>query len=150
MSDPTLPETPKERLARLKAESADVVRKRAERAELADVDAQIAAAERELKDEKAITQAECEHGAIGDMIAVLRTPRGVVIVKRPSPLVYRRFRDTGVHNSEELQKLIRPSLVHPSLTALEAILDELPALETAVADQVVALAGFGRAHVAGK
>jgi hypothetical protein len=151
MSDPTQPADPKVRLAQLKAELAAVAAKRAERDALNAVTAELAAAERALADEKAITQAECEHGAVGEMLSVIRTPtHGVIIVKRPSPLVFRRFRDQSTHNSEELGKLIRPSLVYPSLTQLELIFDEQPALETVVADQVCILAGMGRAQLGGK
>jgi hypothetical protein len=148
MSDPTDPKT---RLAQLKAEIAENIAKRAARDADRALEAEVSAAQRELADEKAITQAECEHGAVGEMLSVIRTPtHGVIIVKRPSPLVFRRFRDTATHNSEELGKLIRPSLVYPSLTQLELIFDEQPALETVVADQICALAGAGRAKIAGK
>lgn len=107
-------------------------------------------AEREAKNETAIAAALEEHGPIGQKIAVIDTDLGAIIVKRPNPLVFKRFQSAGSVKWDDLEKLVRPCVVYPDKGALDTILEDLPATLTRVADAVVTLAGARAQEVSGK
>jgi hypothetical protein len=138
------------RLVAARAKRDEIARGRAAREELATMRAQVEAEERAAKDDAAIAAAEAEHGPIGKKIAVVQTDIGAVIVKRPNHIHFRRFQDAGSTKSGELEKLVRPCLVYPPLSAFEALLEELPATLTRCADAVCGLAGVRAEEVSGK
>lgn len=105
-------------------------------------------AERDARDEEAIAEAEDAHGA--EKIAVVRTSIGCVIVKRPNPLIYKRFRDKGEAKTADLDKLVRNALVYPDASKFDSMLEELPATLDHAANKVVELAGFRAKEVSGK
>jgi len=89
--------------------------------------------QREIETEDAIAAAIESHGAVGDKIAVLRTPMGVIIVRRPDKPVWRRFSDGKETTGKEGRGLVIPSLVHPTAARFDEIEREYPAvLEQAV------------------
>jgi len=102
----------------------------------------VEAAERSAKDEEAIAAAEAEHGPTGRALRVIRTSFGCVILKRPSPIHYKRFRDVGKANTTAFEKLVRPCVIYPDASALDRILEEEPATLDRCANAVVELAGF--------
>ncbi len=104
--------------------------------------------ERKATDEEAVFTAEGEHGA--KRIRVVETDFGCVIVKRPNPVHYKRFRDRESAKTADLEKLVRPCLVYPDASAFDRMLDEAPATLDRVADAVVHLAGFRAKEVSGK
>lgn len=114
----------------------------------ADALAKVETEEREALDEEAIANAEAEHGA--NKIGIVRTDLGAVIVKRPHPAHYKRFRDRESAKTQDLEKLVRPCVVYPDATRFDAMLDEQPAILDRVANQVVELAGFRAREVSGK
>jgi len=65
-----------------------------------------------------------------------------VILRRPSSIHYKRFRDKGKANTIAFEKLVRPCVVHPDATAFDRILDEEPGTLDRCASAVVELAGF--------
>lgn len=105
--------------------------------------------EREASDEEAIQRAEEEHSA--KRIYVVRTENlGCVIVKRPDPVRYKRFRDQESSKTQDLEKLVGPCIVYPDRMTFDRILDEAPATLDRVADAVVTLAGFRKKELAEK
>ncbi len=121
---------------RLKREEANALREEVERQEQAAVDAE------------ALDKAEVEHGA--KKIATVQTEMGLIILRRPHPMHFKRFRDKGANGTEELEKLVAPCLVYPDRGKFNAILEEEPAALDRCADRVVTLAGFRAKEVAGK
>lgn len=110
--------------------------------------AEVETAEREAADAEAIAKATAEHGA--GKIAIVETDLGVVIVKRPNPVLYKRFRDKESAKTADLEQLVRPCLVHPDPSRWDAMLEEQPATLDRVADRVVFLAGFRGKELSGK
>jgi hypothetical protein len=106
--------------------------------------------ERALRDDQAIEKAECEHGALGKRIAAVHTGLGVVIVKRPHHVLFRRFQDAGKMTSVEFEKLVFPCLVHPDRSAFESYVEQEPAMLLRVANAVATLAGARAEEVSGK
>jgi hypothetical protein len=105
---------------------------------------------RALEDEQAILDAETEHGADRKKIYVCRTAAGLVIVKRPHPLLFRKYMDGDEKGSQENEQLIRSCLVYPSVEKFDRMLDDQPALLIELANKVVWLAGFRAKEVSAK
>lgn len=139
-----------ERLARAQATATTLVRDREARAELAQLEASVEAAERAILDEQAIARAEDEHGALGRFIAVVQTDLGAVIVKRPHAATFRKFQDAASLKTRDLDALVRPCLVHPDRGGLDQILAEQPATLVRLANAVSELAGARVEEVSGK
>ena len=138
------------RLAKAKADLDALAKKRAEREAAQAATDRVEAVERELADAIAIDAAVAEHGPLGKMIAAIDTDLGVVIVKRPHAATFRKFQDTGSMKSADLEKLVRPCLVHPDGEKFGALLEQLPATLLRVANVVTELAGMRSAEVSGK
>lgn len=105
---------------------------------------------RKVADEKAIAAAEAAHGLVGKAIEVIPTGAGVVIVKRANPLVYRRFMDQGKFTTEACDALARTCLVHPSIGAYEALIDDYPSTPVSAANAIARLAGVRATELSGK
>ncbi len=140
----------RERIAKLREERAALAAEREERERLALMASELEAEERALVDDRAILAAVEEHGPIGSKIAVVYTDLGAIVVKRPNHLHFRRFQDSEAVKSADLEKLVRPCLVHPSGSRFDEILEELPATLLRVGDAVVTLAGAKAKESAGK
>jgi len=129
--------------------AAELARLEAEREARAKSSA-VADLRRKVADEKAIAAAEAAHGLVGKVIEVVPTDGGVVIVKRANPLIYRRFMDTGKFTSEACDALVRTCLVHPSVGAYEALIEDYPSTPVSAANAIARLAGVRAAELSGK
>lgn len=151
--------TVEEELAEVRAKRAALTASKAQR----DVDAELSALlereKRALLDDEQIAAAEEKFGqaleygtgpAEGRKIAVVRTDLGVVIVKRPHHVLFKRFQDSGEANAEEFDKLVRPCLVHPDSSAFDRYLENQPAILSRVAGAVATLAGIRMKELSGK
>jgi len=136
------------RLAKARERTRAAEAKRAQAEEKSAGARAVEAAEIEADDAEAIAQAEDDHGA--HRIAIVRTAIGCVIVKRPHPAVYKRFRDRGEAKTADLDALVRKSLVYPDAQRFDRMIEELPATLDHAANKVVELAGFKAKEVAGK
>ena len=105
-------------------------------------------AERDAADEVAIADAEAEYGA--KKIGIVRTEVGVVIVRRPNSVTFKKFRDRGQTKTVDLERLVGACLVYPDRDALDKILDEKPAALDRAANAVAELAGFRAEEVSEK
>ncbi len=125
--DRELEETPEEKLARLQSEVA-------------------------IK--KAIRKAEVEHGRVGKKIAVVRYDGGVVILGRANPLKFKRFTDQlgddNVKDSDAIEALVRPCVLHPPMTEFEQVIEQFPAVLGRCANEITVLAGMVRKELSGK
>ena len=124
--------------------------KREERQAENDLLAEVEAEELAARNAEALEAAEAEHGPIGKKLRAIETSGGVIIVKRPHPATYKRFRDKGEANTAAFDKLVRPCVVHPDKSTFDRILDEEPAALDRCANAIVELAGFRAREVSGK
>lgn len=116
----------------------DLLRAEIEREELA------------LANDKMIASAVSEYGELGVMIATVDTSAGVVIVKRPNALLFRKFQDEGKFTTAAFHKLVSPCVVCPSPDRFEQVINELPAVLSRCADAVATLAGAKAQEQEGK
>jgi hypothetical protein len=136
------------RLAKARAEMEEVERAREARAAAESKRARVEAVERDVADAKAIAAAEEKLGA--GKFAAIKTPLGVVIVKRPNHMHYRKFIGAKEIGPDEAERLVLTCLVHPSRSAFEQIVEEYPAVPTIVASQIVDLAAGRQGEISGK
>lgn len=139
----------KARLAKAKAEIAEI-QKAMEPDEDAALLAEVEAAELEAANARAIAKAVEEHGPLGAKVAAIDTRLGVIVVKRPNHLHFRRFQDASEVTTETLDRLVRPCVVYPSHERFDAMLEELPAVLTELGREVSVLAGMKAKETAGK
>ena len=152
-----MPETEKPELSPKEKELAEILAKRAELAEAMKardaakaLDDTIARERRNLENEEAIAKAETEHGRIVDgKIAAIETRLGVVIVKCPKNVFYKRFMD-GKNGRKDAEALVAHCLVHPSQGDFDALLEELPATLDVAMNTCAQLAGITAKEVSGK
>lgn len=123
----------------------------AKREQLAASRAALEQAEREeleAANAEAIAAAEETHGPIGESTASVETHGGIVIVKRPNALLYKKIgREIGSKNDQKAEaaaeRLIRECLVHPSPEAYDALAEEYAGLSGVVITLIVKLAAGG-------
>jgi hypothetical protein len=139
-----------QKLSELRSKRAALEAAREKRALEAELAEETLREERALADAEAIDAAEREHGLVGKRIMVIQTELGAVIVKRAHANTFRKFMDGGKHSTADLEKLIRPCLVHPPLEQFEAIIKEQPFTLNRVSDAIATLAGVRAEDVSGK
>lgn len=139
-----------ERLQNARAERARIEAARTQRDAPALLLAEVEAEERALRDEQAIEKAVCEHGPLGGKIERFDTALGVIILKKPNHVLFRRFQDLSTYNHVECEKLVRPCVVHPDLSTFERYITELPAIMIPLANLACALSGMKVGAAAGK
>ena len=113
----------------------------------------VEAAEREAADCEKLEELIAKHGELNVGIAAIHTDQGMVVVKRPNHLHFKRYQDkanTGKITHQDVEQLVGTCLVHPSRDAFDVIVAELPATLVQVADEVASLAGVGRSRTEGK
>ena len=144
-------------LAQLEAE-VDAARKEREEFELAHSKAKRAqqlrdeldTERRALKDAKTIADLEAKYGQAGKSLWRIDTGDGMVVVKKPNHLFYKKYLDAGKYDTTAIYKLVSPCLVYPDKAAFEAILESEPATLMRCGDAVCTLAGVRRSDLEGK
>lgn len=149
-----------DKIAQAKAQLAELAAARAARETEAAAARELADLQAQVRDAQIVDAAEKEHGPlasrdeagnlVGGSIARYDTPRGAVVVKRPSHLIFRRFTDAGKLNTDTCLGLIKPSLVHPPRDEFEAWVEEYPGIVLPLANLVSSLAGVRSTDTAGK
>lgn len=142
-------------LAELDAEIQATESERAQSSHLAELRMQVAQRRQRAADAKAIAKAEDEHGLIGVKIAVVETPAGAVVLKRPSQFEWKKFQDkitsnNGSLTTDELWRFTKKCLVHPTVAELDSILEEYPGRLGEFGSAVNALATGRAKELAGK
>jgi hypothetical protein len=120
----------------------------ARRAEPEDLEAEVVLAEREAREAEALADAEREHGKAN--VAAVTTRMGLVIVKRPHTVSFKKFQDDSKFDTTSLERFVRPCRVYPDVIAFDRILDEQPGVLAQLADRCAYLAGARKAEDAGK
>lgn len=138
------------KLAQLRAQRTELRASRENRNAVAELQAQVEQEELALRNEQALAEAEEQHGPLGDKIAAVYTRMGVVIVKRPVSMVFKRFQEAGKTKHEDFDRLVRPCLVYPTKAEFDRIVEEQPATLIRCADAVAVLAGVQTDDNAGK
>lgn len=151
--------TVEEELAEVRAKRAALLASKDQRDAEAEIFAALEREKRGLRDDEQLAAAEEKYGpcleygsgaASGRKIAVVRTDLGVVIIKRPNHVLFKRFQDSGEANWEEFDKLVRPCLVHPDGATFDRYLEDQPAILARVAGAVATLAGIRMKELSGK
>lgn len=101
-----------------------------------------------LEDQEALAAALEQHSKSD--IRQIKTDAGCIIVKQPSAVLYKRFRNKADATSDALYGLVSKCLVHPSADEFDKILERYPAALDRCADAVVVLAGFREKAIEGK
>lgn len=110
----------------------------------------VEAAELAARNESALADAEAAHGPLGRKIAAVDTDLGVVILKRPNHLLFRKFQDTGEATFEGVYRLVRPCLVYPDVETFDRWLEEQSGILARCGGAVATLAGIRAKDLAGK
>lgn len=147
---PAIDEAARQRIAELRAQRFALEQARNDRESQASATEQLAAEERGLLDDQALDAAIEKHGPVGQQIALVKTRLGTIILKRSNATLFKRYIDKGKFDTDDLDKLTRPCLVHPTVAEFDRIILELPATLTRCADRVAVLAGFRKDEIAGK
>lgn len=147
------PETTAEKIARIQAEKAALHVAREAKAAISP-EQELAQLERELAEEKALDEAIATHGPLGKVLGTVATDMGLVIVKRPGMVAFRKFQDKtserGAATTQETEALVRTCVVYPELGRFDVVLAELPGTLTRVADCACELAVGKARGTAGK
>lgn len=104
--------------------------------------------ERAAKDEEVLAGLEAEHGV--EHIGVVQTDLGMIVLKRPNHLLFKKFQDKNKQKSRDFEQLVRPSILHPNKNRYDSIIEQLPATLMRCADRVCVLAGVRLGELEGK
>jgi hypothetical protein len=138
------------RLAALKAERARILEAREQREAETATARELEEVTQQLADEKAIDAAIEAHGPLDKKIATVQTTAGLVIVKKPNHVLFKRFQDSGESSTDEFTKLVRPCVVYPDKPRFDAMLDDSPGILGPCAKAVCLLAGVKLKEVSAK
>lgn len=136
-------------LARLEAERAAIEERRQEKEGREAAAARLAELQREVQTAKLLEQFEAE-GERGVDFDLVDTVAGPIVVKRPHPATFKKFRDGGKYTSAAIEDFVRPCVAHPSKTELGPIIERFPGVVDELADVAFALARGRSKRVAGK
>lgn len=137
-------------LAELEARKAEIDARRAEKAAEAELREKVRAARREIEDAELIEKYEAELGELGKDFKAISTDEGLIIVRRPHPATYKRFRDRGKYTTKDVEEFARPGVVYPDAQKLTDILNKYPAVLDLLADAAHDLAVGRSREIAGK
>lgn len=111
---------------------------------------EIAAEKRAAKDLEVLIRLEAEIGPEDKEIRKVVTTQGMVIVKRPNHLHYRKFADLEKVTSSACGELVRSCLAHPDKETFNAMAEKEPAILLRCANAACWLAGNRKELDAGK
>lgn len=126
----------------------ELLARKAERDKAAAQKKAEAAVPRQLALMEALEKAEEVHGLEPDFLRIVSCESGDVIVKRPDAIMFRALQSrlgsdktTPQRKQEELDKLIRSTVVWPDQDRLDTILTRQPAVQGRISNAMMALAG---------
>lgn len=121
--------------------------KEEERAQLAELERRVRAAEIRARDLPKWLELVDEYGE--DKVAKIESDIGWVVVKRPHENTYRKFVDSKL-KTEDMIRFVQPCVVYPDKARFHEMRGDLPALLQGCADACAHLAGVRRQEVSGK
>ena len=107
-------------------------------AQAPDDAAELRAQRQRILDLEAVKAAREKHGK--DKIAEVETCAGIVIVRAPNPMIFRRFIALGTPTPDDVERLVIACLVHPDRAAFQVVAEQYPAIPIDVAAKVLDLA----------
>ncbi len=119
----------------------------AQQERVADIRARILAEQNAARDLPRLAELEGSRGVDYDVV-VCRL--GSVAVRKPAPVVWKRFQTSKQDPRDAADALVRSCLAYPALAELNAILDDQPASLEAMALTVARLAGADIERIQGK
>jgi len=132
---------PQQRLLELQA-------RKQERAKAAAIKKLEAEVPRKVALAEALDKAEEEHGPEPDFLRIISCESGDIIVKRPDAILFRALqarlgsdKTTPQRKQEEMEKLVRSTVVWPDQDTLDRILNRQPAVQGRISNAMMALAG---------
>lgn len=107
---------------------------------------------RALREQRALTKAEDDHGALGKQIARIDTVDGMVLVKRADGIKVRRWQDQHGDKitHDACRELARPCVIYPELADFDVLVADRPVVMIAAASAVMQLAGLNTKALSGK
>ncbi len=145
-----------DRIDKSRAEREEIERGAEQRKKLEKLRDDAELEERTAKEAAAIERLEAEHGPNRKAIYCKQTAGGLVVVKKPQHLVFRKYRadvskrQNGVPTDEDLYKIVLPHLLYPEKEAFSALLESFPHALLQAANAVGWLAGARKEEVEGE
>ena len=136
-------------LARLEAKRAEIEERRRAKTDAESDAARLAELKREIEAAELLERFETE-GERGVDFDLVETVAGPIVVKRPHPATFKKFRDGGKYSSAAIEDFVRPCVAHPSKTELGPIIERFPGVVDELADVAFALARGRSKRVSGK
>lgn len=146
-------------LAALRAQIAaeDTAREKAAKSrepdELATARAELELSRRRRQDEETIADLERLHGKLNEGIASLDTPEGMIVVKCPDYITFKRYNAAAKASRatlEEDELLVLTCLLHPARDRYIAIRDKRAGIVTTLSTLALRLAGVRQVDLEGK
>lgn len=118
---------------------------------IAKIKAEAEAEERGLAEDKKIAELTEKHGPIGKAWDIVRTDAGMIALKKPNHLLFKRFQDKESPRTDDIDALlVRPCLLWPTKAEFDVILEEVPAALLMAANVCSVLAGIRQEGLAKK
>lgn len=133
----------KTKLAALKAQRAELEAKD----ETADLEASIALEERLIREAQARKEAK---RALGNKFAEIKTPMGLVILKRSGTGAFRAVQELEAIDLEKMEEFVSQCVFYPETEQFEKIVSELPGAIPAMFRAVSILMGAQEAETSKK
>lgn len=135
-------------LAELQAELDQLDRQEEEREARRRRERLVAERRREVEERRAVVEAEEKHGP--GNFAVVDTDAAVVLVKRPSPMRYRKFAAIEKLKPEHAHRLAVACVIYPDREAFNELAEEYPGIPMLAASAALDLAVGRQGDRAGK
>lgn len=110
--------------------------------------------QRARRDQEVLEKLETAHGKLGDKIATAQTPEGLVAVRAPHPMSWRKFKQAanskGGATADDEELLVRQCLIHPSQEEFNQVKAQRPGIVTTMALLAMRLGGLMQVELEGK
>lgn len=107
---------------RKKREQVEEARRKA--FEIEDAERELEAATRQAEEEEVILETEQKHGREGKGFARVNAVGGMILLRKPNHLRWRRFVDSGKTDSATVQKVTEEHLLYPDPQRFSAMVEE--------------------------
>lgn len=150
MGNPATATTAIDRLAEIKAKRAELTEQLKQITEETAESEELAKAELDLANETALVAATVQRGKIGVKWSAVNTRLGVILVKAPSDIHYKKFQEDPKFDFDALESYVAPCVFYPSQGEFAKIVKELPGVLAELVIHLNALMGERKAEQAKK
>lgn len=144
------------RIEAARAKKAEISAKRDARLAVLKVQDEAFREEREAKELEILDALESEHGQNRKDIYRQQTAEGMVVVKKPNHVLFRKFRaecsksGSSMPSDENMMKLVRPHLLYPDRETFDRWIESSPHALVEACNAVAFLAGVRKEEVEGE